>query len=313
MNNQQTNLRAKSKRGCHTLILKFDKPFYFAGDRIQGTLEHHVSKTTKSHPITVDLKAYELVNWTESHGQYTKTYYSKKEFLREKKSFQYDQDELKPGIYKHSIDFQLPKNIPPSYHFATHRIKYRCKATLELPSVLNFMGRIDAFHLTCRAELKIYSMPLFDLLDKYKGWNDRLLTQKNIRGTKVEMVTTCDKKVYFVGDVVKIAIELHNCNNLSLIKHIRVKLKTDIKVKKYDKSEKHITGTKLYHCNIKKTEYPTYNKEPLEIGFQIPEDIPTNISHSKLFENQYWVAVYIDFPFQHLKNKHQIFISSHSK
>ncbi|CAD8149669.1 unnamed protein product [Paramecium octaurelia] len=223
MGNQNANGFDHSKQ--NGLYIRTDKPFYFAGEEVQGNIYLNVGGGAfPSSTIYLKVKGSEKAKWTETRTVYedipgtnppqrqskqvTEHYDNDNEFYQHKiPVYIFQQGMIPQGQYTFPFNFKLKESLPGSFEYQEKdlecKIKYSVKAEIDSPD---------------------------KSLDKIK-YKQEFLVREPIKeqvnqneGSQVLQPTSCccipmgtisfkfqfDKSAYQPGEVAKLQIEIDN-------------------------------------------------------------------------------------------------------
>eukprot|EP00727_Mastigamoeba_balamuthi_P012794 m51a1_g8137 hypothetical protein (314) ;mRNA; f:14514-16001 len=218
--------------GKGTIKLLLGKPYYVAGERVDGTVNIDLMTPVQASAVKIKWTGYErtLIEYTtidtDEAGQ-TKTVKLKDEntfFKNEAVLYQINQV-MPAGHYNYPFSFQLPAGLPGIFFderrvWGDNKIKsaivYKVKVFLDVPGKdLKCSQKIVISEAVCRA-----MTPLHDKKDK------GFLLAKG----KLKMEYWLEKNVFCPGEVVPIKVKVDN-ESSKKVNHIKAKLMRDLKVK----------------------------------------------------------------------------------
>eukprot|EP01105_Mastigella_eilhardi_P018632 TRINITY_DN4326_c0_g1_i1.p1 TRINITY_DN4326_c0_g1~~TRINITY_DN4326_c0_g1_i1.p1 ORF type:complete len:329 (+),score=93.17 TRINITY_DN4326_c0_g1_i1:39-989(+) len=212
------------------LKLLLNKPFYIAGERIDGTVELDLRTSASRAQLKLRWKGYERTLIEEyvlesDGGRKLKKLKDEKTFFKQE-TVLYDMGTvvMQPGHYSYPFTYQTPPNLPGVF-FNEHKelgggmvksaIIYKVKVYLDVPGKdLKKTEKICISEALCRTP-----QPLHE--HKEKGF----MLSKG----KLKMDYWLPKNVFCPGEPVQVRIQVDN-ESSKKVNHIKVKLMRDLSV-----------------------------------------------------------------------------------
>jgi hypothetical protein len=171
-----------------------DKPVYYPGDLVRGSVHVECEKPQKIRGIMLEALGYEQTHITESHGvgksRHTHTYMSNN-FLH-----RYDQPllsecELPCGRYDYPFEYGLPAQALPTYHGICAKVMYSVTANVDIPYWFDAHQTVETPVLIPTSQVPLERKPA------------TLYSQNASDTTQPGFMTTVARTMFFSGEAIK--------------------------------------------------------------------------------------------------------------
>ncbi|XP_013199286.2 arrestin domain-containing protein 5 [Amyelois transitella] len=285
---------------CQINLFKPPDGVYTAGSSIQGIIKYGVDEVTVFDKITVSLKGQGNLIVEEQHEKNNSTYSEKEVYI--------DDDVIvtnekgiahEIGMYQTRFDFQLPENIPSSFHYRGRNTSFvvRCdiiyyvRIKFERPGFLQFTKRF-------KKELTVVSMlkPTLPTEPTIYGEQKKLFQLFSSKRNIVDLKANIRKSVIPTGGKIELDCEVTNDTDV-IIKGIEVKL---VETHKFKTSAKDVTFNKdVVDTDTKTGSIKSDETKIHDIVINLPTDASTLVFSKIAFRN-YAVRITVQLPFPHI-------------
>lgn len=127
---------AKSSTEFGSIALSAEKPSYFQGETLTGTIYLNIVKTYQGTEVIFKMKGKEEAHWTEGSGK-NRTHYKTKKIVisHQFPVYKFNQISINQGHYSFPFSIYLPPTLPATFSEDTFsgnaKVEYKIKAELK--------------------------------------------------------------------------------------------------------------------------------------------------------------------------------------
>lgn len=263
---------------------------FYVGSLVKGTVLVTVTRPQNYNTISIDLIGKAEVNWSDNEATglgRTKrvTYRNAVTYINAQKivwTKDYSPtDDLPVGSHAFPFEFQLPKNIPPSFEGEHGWMRYEFGATAARNGLLEH-DHVDRARLDVRDRmdiLRVYKEPR--LLDTDKKLNFFWRNAGTISG-----ICSVKRTGFFPGD--NIPIDMHIINQTSRTIHLSASLyRKETYITPSKQKTEEVRVAKIVSPQIGAGKLLSFNTTDLVI----PEDIPATIRNCSCIQVEYDLVI----------------------
>lgn len=127
---------AKSSTEFGSIALSTEKPSYFQGETLNGTIYLNIIKSYQGTEVIFKMKGKEEAHWSEGSGKNRTTYSTKKIVISHQfPVYKFNQMSINSGHYSFPFSLYLPPNLPATFVDDTFsgsaKVQYKIKAELK--------------------------------------------------------------------------------------------------------------------------------------------------------------------------------------
>jgi sporulation-control protein spo0M len=176
------------------VTLYVDKPAYYPGELVKGTVRVECEKPQKIRGIMLEATGYEQTRITESHGvgksRHTHTYISNNFLLRYGQPL-LNECELPCGQYDYPFEYALPPQALPTYHGFCSKVMYTVTANVDIPYWFDAHQSVETPVLIPSSQVPIEHKPA------------TLYSPNASDTTQPGFMMTVARTMFFSGEVIK--------------------------------------------------------------------------------------------------------------
>ncbi|XP_033829238.1 arrestin domain-containing protein 3-like [Periophthalmus magnuspinnatus] len=273
------------------LVLTYDElneyGTFSEGDTITGKVTLELEKETKIESLFVKLKGDVRVNWSERHGDKSRTYSAHTRLFKQKQLLisQESNDTKRPaGIHMFKFSLSIPQgNMPSSFRGTYGKVVYKLEAKLSRSWR---MDSTDEKELCFRSK----AFPNIDQINFPQVGSTNKEVGVFSKGT-VQMDVTVDKRGYVPGDSVLITARVNNSSSKDATPKFSFIQDVLYRASGNTKHEKNVIHKEILEC-VK----PQTSKE-LRFSLTIPSKTPLSIQNCDILSVEYRIKTYLDISF----------------
>ncbi|KAM9394460.1 arrestin domain-containing protein 3-like isoform 2-T2 [Pholidichthys leucotaenia] len=262
---------------------------FSSGDMVTGRIWFDLSRETKIISITMRLKGWARVHWSEGHGKHRRRRHAKLDFFDLKGIILHENrvtgrtTKHPPGRHMYPFSCRIPHgNFPSSFHAANGQVSYTLTVGINRPwhlskdfvIELNFVNRIDTSSAELRAPLS--------------GSNSMRLCCLWCSSGPITMTVSLEKKAFTPGETVKIMCTFSNAS--STMATPKVKLQQNQIFYTHNRASRHMVFKGLVSVTGEPVSAHTSEVQS-EIMLTIPSSTSLTISNCSILVVDYIIEV----------------------
>ncbi|CAH2077233.1 unnamed protein product, partial [Iphiclides podalirius] len=287
---------------CEINLFKSYKEVFVAGSTVKGVIRYAVNQETIFNQITVSLKGKGLLSLKRKRNDKSKevTYWDSEDYLDISNEIVEPEEQLviSAGSYEIPFSFNLPHNIPSSFHYSSSDINHDVSCSIRYNVSIKFQRPgWWKFDKKYKKEIQIDSgitprLPLEPAVHGKEKKLSRLFARKN---SVVNIKACVAKSVVVPGDRVELEYEVQNDTNVK-VNAVETKI---VEVMTFRTKSTKVTqsrdvpGTECKAGSIKCNENQT-----MCVPITMPVD-RKSLDFSRLVARDYFVIMTVELPFPH--------------
>ncbi|CAK1600514.1 unnamed protein product [Parnassius mnemosyne] len=294
---------------CEINLFKPCDGVFIAGSTVRGMIRYAVDKEMTCTQITVSLKGKgELrLRRKDNDKSEQQTYWSREEYLDINNVItETGKNTVIPiGSYETPFNFQLPYNIPPTFHYSNSTFPYDIYSNIRYHVCIKFeRPGFWKFNKNFKKDIIVESgiSPRLPLEPVIYGEQKKLRQLFSRKNSIVTIKASVAKSVIAPGEKVELEYEVTNDTNVT-VKAVEIKI-----VEEFKFTTKSRTATQ--NCDVPQTESKTGSIRPNEsLAMRVDIVVPPNrksLDFSKIVARDYFVLITVELPFPHFNARLQI-------
>ncbi|CAG4934379.1 unnamed protein product [Parnassius apollo] len=294
---------------CEINLFKSCDGIFIAGSTVRGVIRYAVDKEMTCTQITVSLKGKGKLNLKKKGNNKSKeeSYWSSEEYLNVKNVITETGKNtiITIGSYETPFSFQLPYNIPPTFHYSNSTLQYAICCNILYHVCIKFeRPGFWKFNKNFKKEIIVESgiSPRLPLVPVICGEQKKLRQLFSSKNSIITIKAIVAKSVIAPGEKVQLEYEVTNDTNVA-VKAVETKILEVFKftttsqtvIQSYD-----VPQTKSKTGSIKRNE-----SLAMRVDIVGPPD-RKSLDFSNIVARDYFVHITVELPFPHFNARLQI-------
>lgn len=281
---------AKASTEFGQIHVKIDKPSYFQGEYVYGSVYLNLVKDFPGNELFIKLKGKEEARWSEGSGNSTRHYHGKKIIISHQFTLhKFAESHIPAGQYSFPFSVFLPATLPASFYnsdiFAM--VSYKIKGEINITDK-NYK------HFRSSKELIIKQSKNEDFAPICKQMQVDVDICCCFKQGFTDIETKVNKTFFFEGEMAEIQCIVNNSQCDLPLYSVEMQLIRRLSLK--SKGEHQYANDKIFYTKIHRLNLPTRSVSPGKTVFQMKiisedkEELPSS-SQGEVVKNNYFIAI----------------------